>query len=123
LGHRYGNRLGNRLGNWIQGCWEKGWVICWVVSWETGWETVGDNVTKVIWRIGEYVGKKNLTVIVGGYVGDYGRVGDRLGNKHWLALVNKSGFLQKMLGNTLGRGLYPTYFPNFPPAVLSSRLD
>jgi hypothetical protein len=56
-------------------------------------------------------------VIVGEYVGDYGCLGNRLGKKHWLARVKKSGFLQKLFGNTLGRGLYSRYSPDFPPAV------
>jgi hypothetical protein len=56
LGNRYGYiRLGNRLGNWIQGCWEIDWVIGWVVRWEISWKILGDNVTKVIWPVGEYV--------------------------------------------------------------------
>ena len=78
---------------------------------------VGDNVTIVISWVGEYVGWKNITVIVGEYVGDYGQLGDKLGNRHSLARVNKSGFRQKLLGNTLGKGLYPTYSPDFLPVV------
>jgi hypothetical protein len=117
FGNRDRNRLGNGLGNWIQGCWEIGRVIGWVVSWEISWEILGDNVTKVISPVGEYVGKKNITEMVGQYVGDYCQLGDKLGNSHWLARGNKSGFLHKKLGNTLWRGLYPTYSPDFPPPV------
>ncbi len=44
-----------------------------------------------------------------------------MGNKHWQPRVDKSGLWQTMLGDTLGRGLHPTYSPDFPPAVKSVR--
>jgi hypothetical protein len=51
-------------------------------------------------------------VIAGEFVGDYGKLGDRLGNKHWLARVKKPGFLQNLFGNTIG-GPYPTHSPDY----------
>ncbi len=69
IGNRTGNRLGKKNGNKLGNCV----IIC------------ND-------RLGNTLGRPNLTSLVGEYVGHYVTLGDKTGNKHWLARVTKSGY-------------------------------
>ncbi len=73
LGNSIGNRTGNRLG-------------------KKNGNKLGNCVMMYNDRLGNTLGRPNLTSLVGEYVGHYVTLGDKTGNKHWLARVTKSGY-------------------------------